>query len=240
MKRSFTIRLASPCDQKWETFQPTPQGAFCHSCAKDVVDFTKMTDQQIVEYFKSKPASRCGRFRPEQLATYPVQTETVNTGWRLWKAGAVALALAVMSKPSAGQTAVSKTTTSLSYLTADDVIQEKQPRNKEFNVTGIVKSLTDGNPLPGLTVQKRGTDIQAVTDVDGRFTFPVTLKDGDSLDFMFIGLKSQTRVITGNADQELLILMEDDVMQLGGYLMGGVSTRKISLRRLWWKIKNIF
>lgn len=45
---------------------PNSMGRHCDSCSKTVVDFTRKTDVQIAEYFKSN-GDTCGRFLPHQL-----------------------------------------------------------------------------------------------------------------------------------------------------------------------------
>ena len=70
MKTNLNLSIPSPCGQKWQAFIPTPDGGFCSSCNKVVVDFTGMNDEQIVDFFKNKPAHTCGRFRPDQIRTY--------------------------------------------------------------------------------------------------------------------------------------------------------------------------
>jgi hypothetical protein len=63
------ISINEPCHEKWEGMIPNKEGAFCNSCAKDVVDFSKMGIKQIKSFF-SKPESSenvCGRFKETQL-----------------------------------------------------------------------------------------------------------------------------------------------------------------------------
>jgi hypothetical protein len=46
---------------------PNAKGRHCQSCAKTVVDFSIMTDVEIVSFFKNKPQNVCGRFANKQL-----------------------------------------------------------------------------------------------------------------------------------------------------------------------------
>ncbi len=70
------IRIDNPCDASWEKMNPTEAGKFCKACEKEVTDFTKFTDQELKDYFKtsgrvkSKP---CGRFRLNQLSPMMVE-----------------------------------------------------------------------------------------------------------------------------------------------------------------------
>ncbi len=45
------ISIAKPCHEKWEEMTPQNNGAFCGQCSKVVIDFTKMTDDEVQNYF---------------------------------------------------------------------------------------------------------------------------------------------------------------------------------------------
>lgn len=50
--------------------QPEQRGAFCNACSKVVIDFTQMSDEELIQYFESKKDERiCGRFKSSQLET---------------------------------------------------------------------------------------------------------------------------------------------------------------------------
>jgi hypothetical protein len=47
---------------------PTQQGRFCNACSKEVVDFSMMTDTEVLNYFTSITYEKvCGRALPSQL-----------------------------------------------------------------------------------------------------------------------------------------------------------------------------
>jgi hypothetical protein len=47
---------------------PTEQGRFCNSCAKEVIDFSMMTDTEVLNYFTTLTHEKvCGRALPAQL-----------------------------------------------------------------------------------------------------------------------------------------------------------------------------
>jgi hypothetical protein len=65
---SMKIQIPSPCHENWDAMTPAGQGAFCSACEKTVIDFSKMTDQEITYYFTSHTDNKiCGRFRTDQL-----------------------------------------------------------------------------------------------------------------------------------------------------------------------------
>jgi len=53
---------------------PQQQGAFCKVCAKVVVDFSSMSDEEVLKYFENKKEEKtCGRFRVSQVSQYEVK-----------------------------------------------------------------------------------------------------------------------------------------------------------------------
>jgi hypothetical protein len=63
------IVIPQPCSENWNTMRPEEGGKYCDSCQKTVIDFTKQSDEEIMNYFlqyQSQPT--CGRFRTSQVA----------------------------------------------------------------------------------------------------------------------------------------------------------------------------
>ena len=61
------LHIASPCDEGWEQMIPDAQGRFCGSCQKTVIDFTQMSDAQVLATISKAAAGCCGRFQNDQL-----------------------------------------------------------------------------------------------------------------------------------------------------------------------------
>lgn len=60
--------IPSPCHEDWEKMKIGLTSRFCESCTKDVMDFTKMSRQEILEYLLENQGKRtCGRILPSQL-----------------------------------------------------------------------------------------------------------------------------------------------------------------------------
>jgi hypothetical protein len=73
--------------------QTAEQGRHCQSCQKIVVDFTTMTDQQVLNYLAKAGPHICGRLAPDQInrSLIPLAPPQRNgwSGWRLLLAGAL-------------------------------------------------------------------------------------------------------------------------------------------------------
>lgn len=73
----------------------------CQSCQRSVVDFSDMTDAQVVQYFKALTQPVCGKFQPHQLG----RTLEEVLPSRTYPYGGIALAaaLTVLSPALAAQ-----------------------------------------------------------------------------------------------------------------------------------------
>jgi hypothetical protein len=60
--------IPTPCPEDWERMKIGLTSRFCESCTKDVIDFTNLSRQEILEYLFDNQGNRtCGRILPSQL-----------------------------------------------------------------------------------------------------------------------------------------------------------------------------
>ncbi len=68
MSKAIQLTVAEPCHENWDKMSPVQQGRFCGSCQKQVVDFSVMSDRELLQFFqKPSSGSVCGRFMTGQL-----------------------------------------------------------------------------------------------------------------------------------------------------------------------------
>jgi hypothetical protein len=68
MINNFSLSIKNPCPANWNEMTPNMQGKFCGQCSLTVVDFTKMNEAEIKEYFLCHHGQKtCGRFKTSQL-----------------------------------------------------------------------------------------------------------------------------------------------------------------------------
>lgn len=242
MKKSINLSIAEPCGEKWENFTMTSHGGFCSSCSKTVIDFKNASDEEIIEFFKNKPAHACGRFRADQLKTYSFTKPvvTLHPGMALFKAGLLSLVLLLMSRPSIAQTAPEPTKKEIADRESDQALTVTDDGRI---IKGIVLSSDDNSPLAGVNVILKGAAIGTATDADGRFEFPEKLKEGDVLIFSFIGLQTEEYRIPKQSKEVEEIKML--IMELDFDMMGTVAVREIyeepsGFRKFWTKVKGLF
>lgn len=59
--------LGKICSQKYEDLQSNGKNKFCNHCQSQVIDFTQLSDNELISYFKTHQ-NVCGNFEIEQIA----------------------------------------------------------------------------------------------------------------------------------------------------------------------------
>jgi hypothetical protein len=67
MSNYLQISIPESCHESWNGMLPNQKGRHCQSCQKTVVDFTNMTDAELIGFFKKNNRNACGRFSNDQL-----------------------------------------------------------------------------------------------------------------------------------------------------------------------------
>ena len=94
MRHKLHITIPTPCHERWDAMDATERGAFCRVCSKEVVDFTPMTDAELISFLEKNNVG-CGKFRNEQLCQPPMIQERSRLR-SLWQT-ALALLLPFLS-----------------------------------------------------------------------------------------------------------------------------------------------
>jgi len=81
------LSIHEPCHQDWDAMTETAKGRFCSSCSKTVVDFTLLSDAQLVNYFLEHANEKtCGRLLTDQLdTTLSLPAEQMKKRFGYWK-----------------------------------------------------------------------------------------------------------------------------------------------------------
>lgn len=78
------LHIPQPCTENWQHMDPEGQGRFCTSCSQVVVDFTRMSDEEVRNYFLQHSRQKtCGRFYRHQLAQ-PLKEQPVSLPRHCW------------------------------------------------------------------------------------------------------------------------------------------------------------
>lgn len=180
MTSSFHVKIKAPCHESWQHMQPNGQDRHCLACRKEVVDFTGMSDGELLQYLQRAGAGGCGRFTQEQLnRTYTAAQKKAAFSFRHGWGVLVSIYL-LASEPVAAHTKFNaavewvagpiNTRSALHGSLSRAVVTE---RDSVRTIAGVVTDETSGEPLAGVVVVIKGSSRGTVTDSIGRFTLRV-------------------------------------------------------------------
>jgi len=154
--------------------QPGAEGRFCGSCQKTVVDFTMMSDQELLAWFARDRGNVCGRMTEDQLNRDLVPARLPKKKvWAVWWQFLVAGLL--VSSEASSQVKPPKETINQAY---DDTARSQV-------VMGFATLLPDQSlriidsatqkPLQGVSVQVDDEPEYFITDSTGKIMIPLQL-----------------------------------------------------------------
>ena len=168
-RQAIQLTVPKPCEEAWDNMQPAQGGRHCASCQKVVIDFSRMTDAQLLDYFR-KNNGGCGRFTSEQLDRVIKEVVVPRSNW--WaRVAAGILVLLGLGKNAEAQNQSAKPDTE-QYASVGN--EQKQIVVTDSVQPGIYGTLFDGKGLPLINayveVSKEGTVFgRDVTDIDGSY-----------------------------------------------------------------------
>ncbi|MDO7874848.1 carboxypeptidase-like regulatory domain-containing protein [Hymenobacter sp. ASUV-10] len=189
--------IPQPCAQPWAAMSPTAAGRHCATCATEVVDFTRLSNDEILAFLARRRGEHiCINAHALQLMpTAPVPR------WRQWLLAALAV-LGLAPAASAVDHGGAALPPPLPPL-ADTGGRPPAP-GQQVVVRGQVFDDQDKSPVAGARVMIDGTKYGVITDEQGRYELVMAasfepLKKG-TLKLTFSGspfsFKPLTKVLT--------------------------------------------
>ncbi len=236
MQQKTSLHIATPCHEDWNAMTPAKAGKFCTSCSKQVVDFTLMSDKQILQFLAQHSGGLCGRFYAEQLER-PLVEPVVNKQRSWWLA--LALPFSLLFEKSWGQSS-ERTVGKLA------VKVEQKPEMKCNVVMGaplppaMAKPLTlqgtlrdeAGRAVEYASVVVKGTGYAGVSDSAGRFSVQLHSKtDSVVVVASLVGHETVERKVslTDAGDELMLTLPTADAVLEGVVVTDSVSQRLVGM-----------
>lgn len=139
MKEQTYFHIPTPCHENWNNMTPEGKGRFCASCSKQVVDFSLMSDQQVLNYFKNTTGKVCGRFADDQLQRPMIAAAEQKK--KVWWVAAMMPVLMLFGKANA-QKKKGKVTQGEPAM----IIPNNRPE--------IMGKIAIGTPIPELIIKK--------------------------------------------------------------------------------------
>ena len=187
MKKAIRISIPEPCHEDWNKMTPTEKGKFCAVCTKEVFDFSKSTDEELVKLAHAGN-NLCGRFRADQLER-EIKLER-KAGWSLAPlAASVLLPLSLMANPKPEPKPVESTYLSLGIGSLN---------KSRVVLTGEVKDV-EGLPIPDAKILNVDTGASVSTKADG--SYRIVVASGSLIEITKGGFLP-TQWVAGQYDQQ--------------------------------------
>ena len=162
MQQPLSFSIPQPCPQPWAAMTPTADGRHCAACATEVVDFTHLSNAQILDYLARHQGQRvCALAHATQLAPPPPPAR-----WRQWLLAALAV-LGLAPATSASADAAAAAPPVLPPL-ADTGGRPPAP-GQQVTVRGQVLDDQGKGAVAGARVMIKGTDYGTLTDDNGHY-----------------------------------------------------------------------
>lgn len=176
MQKQTSLYIPAPCHEDWNKMIPTQQGKFCGSCNKQVVDFSLMSDNQVLNFLSQQPGKLCGRFDAKQLQRPLIETKIKKKkSW--WMAAFMPLLLLNKNHYSA-KSILLKSDTSINLSEPDNATMGIILEDLVSQVTIKGKIVNENDqPIAYATVMQKGTRNETVSDSIGNFSIGINSND---------------------------------------------------------------
>ncbi len=179
------VSIPAPCHEDWNRMTPVGRNQrHCGSCAKNVTDFSWMTDREIHQFLAVAGNHLCGRFRADQLERPIRAFVKPATGWRSLAAAAGLLLSAGISAQAPSTSPDATPTVGFVSMTVSPKSSTETPEPTTGPLRGKVTD-ENGVPLIGASVRVLGTTSGTVTDLDGAFCLTATT--GQRIQLSYVG-----------------------------------------------------
>lgn len=181
-KKAVQYTIAEPCHEKWNAMTASEQGRFCNSCQKTVVDFTRMTDRQVLDYMSKAAGSVCGRMTDRQLnrsfTSYDVQQTRSFSLQALVLGTAISAfsALNTYGQHKVGKMRPVKGEVQQVEVMANQTTEQSGAAQPKFFSGKVIDFYTSGGPVADVSVTIYNPDgleiATTLTNENGEFKLP--------------------------------------------------------------------
>ncbi len=201
MKKSLIIQIPEPCHEDWGKMTPTEKGKHCAVCSKEVVDFTRQSDEAIVKHvLKNKNA--CGRFTTKQINRELV-LERKSTASLAPYAASLLLPLTLLNGQQAhahGSAPVNE-----KPMISLGIGSHASTARVRVTISGTVTDI-HGNPLQNAEVTVLETSMSTRTDASGYYS--ITTLNDNTLIFQK-GYLDQKDIQIGRKDANIDVILTE-------------------------------
>ncbi|MDM1065077.1 carboxypeptidase-like regulatory domain-containing protein [Myroides odoratimimus] len=220
----YRIEIPEPCHEDWDKMAPQDKGRHCAVCDKVVVDFSKASKRDIINYIK-KEGKICGRI-PRQYIGTDLEEEKIRKSFGLNGMVATMVNLLALTTIS---TAVAQEKPKVEFVCQDTKTSTPLPtlvQNETKNENTRVikgKAYEGGLELPGVSIIIKGTYIGTQSNLAGEYELVIPEKYNNkrlTIVASFVGM-NDVKVRVGKTKDNVDFHLESSGEALGGAIVIG-------------------
>ncbi len=206
------------CDQKWDDMPEHGDGRLCEACDRVLVDFTGLSEQEILTQQIVNNFKLCGSYTKTQIDRihryHLLQESKKKTPWlvSLLMGGSILSPLLINAQspfPIDSIVAQSPAIPGVPGNISVPFLKTKYVSADSIYVSGVVKDMTSGETLPFAILRIEGVEGQTFSDIEGRFDFTLPVKDTSySMNVWLEGYKDSTIILSQTNIQNKAIELE--------------------------------
>jgi len=245
MQKNIQLQVPKPCHENWDKMNPTDKGRFCLSCQKEVIDFSTMSDQQILHHISKASAGFCGKFNNDQLDRDIKENKKQRLIWYKYLVHVSIPALLFSNKLSAQQPkTIGDTITCVDTRQRNTIVGKVSlgaiESSEKFVIEGKVVD-EKGEPIPGASIRMNETKLGTSADNAGNFKLGIkeSLKHIKLL-VSAIGFEAkEVSLGRNNNKQNIVLSLRESVMGEMGIVVYTKKKRKPILEQIKDTVANI-
>lgn len=234
---NFQIKIPKPCTANWVNMDPSFKGRFCANCQKEVIDFTKLNNTELHQYFEQKGDTVCGRFHQTQLDNFAVQSaQKSNPTW--FKVNVIVVSCLTFFWNTANSKPVLKE--NLFYQEEKKGIKRIYTEKNKLDSVLISGRVIDsaGLAIPGARILFKKTGAFVETDQEGNFKLKVYEEKQVILRVAYFGYETQDISVDLRRPNLIVVTMKEERAVLG--MVEVINFKKSLPKRITSFIKRLF
>lgn len=211
MPKSIHLTIPQPCHENWNKMTPDDKGRFCMSCQKSVIDFSNMTDNEIMQVINITHHNICGRFADDQLNRnlQPAYRKTRRNWMYFYQVLLAGLMLGKQAKSQGGAELkpVHPPGVTLAANNSDRIFTGKIALHTNDDKQGKVIDAQTQLPIAGASIIIKDTYKGVATDSEGNYSFK-NFAVGRRVKLKISAIGYGTKEITWKAGKDNTIALE--------------------------------
>lgn len=235
--KAYRLKIENPCEEDWKKMASVDGGKFCSHCSKNVIDFTNLSDTEILRIMRNASDQVCGRLREDQQDRALIIEHSKKSVGSAFSKITASLLLIGASKASHAHTLKPLVSINISENHYKAIKDQKliNTDSEFFILKGKVLSARTREVLSFANVVIENSAIGTSTDEQGNFelNIPACFK-GNKLNIVvsytgYVTLVFEINVQDGLAKKEILMEVSNTSLSEIVVVSNGVSREKRSI-----------